>query len=403
MTLTKLVWRELFERKRQMLMCFTAILLGITVVVAIKSITHFSEKAVSENMEALGANLLILPKNATLQDYYAANTDSEYMMSDKLVDKLTMAGITGLENMSPKLNISADVNGRQIAVTGILPKSELQAKASWGNMNVFTTGAKCSVSSQKSEAVKTLERKRTINELKANEVLLGTDIASSMQLAEGDTVTIKGKSFAVTGILPETGTIDDSRIFAHLSSIQNLSDSKGKLSVIEVSGCCSEIAKGMVGKLEELLPASTKVVTITQVVATQQNINNTMANLSLIFLIIIIFVGGAGIANYMYANVTERQAEIGTLMAIGAQSGFILKAFLLKSLILGLAGGIGGYLLGTLIAVILGPQIAGVNVVPMLNLAAWSLIISLSVTVLASFFPARYAARLDPVITLQEV
>ena len=45
-----------------------------------------------------------------------------------------------------------------------------------------------------------------------------------------------------------------------------------------------------------------------------------MSNLSLMFLVIIVFVGGASIANYMYANVFERRREIGTLMALGADS-----------------------------------------------------------------------------------
>ena len=65
---------------------------------------------------------------------------------------------------------------------------------------------------------------------------------------------------------------------------------------------------------------------------------------------IIVFVGGAGIANYMYANVFERRREIGTLMALGANSSLILCIFLFKALVLGLAGGVGGYILGTVLA-----------------------------------------------------
>ena len=79
---------------------------------------------------------------------------------------------------------------------------------------------------------------------------------------------------------------------------------------------------------------------MTQIAETQIKINHMMANLSLMFLVIIIFVGGASIANYMYANVFERRREIGTLMALGASSGVVLRIFLLKALLLGLAGGV---------------------------------------------------------------
>jgi putative ABC transport system permease protein len=128
-----------------------------------------------------------------------------------------------------------------------------------------------------------------------------------------------------------------------------------------------------------------------------------MSRLSTIFLVIIVLVGGASIANYMYANVFERRREIGTLMALGADSFLVLRIFLLKALLLGLAGGVGGYVLGTALAVALGPHLAGVPVLPMPILALWAVVISAGLTLAASYFPARRAARLDPCATLQEI
>ena len=211
-----------------------------------------------------------------------------------------------------------------------------------------------------------------------------------------------GKTFSVTAILPQTGTVDDSRIFAHLHVVQDLSKKGSVINAIEVVGCCQEISKGLVEKINRLLPEA-KVVTITQIADSQIKINRMMANLSLMFLVIIVFVGGASIANYMYANVFERRREIGTLMALGANSGLVLRIFLLKALILGVAGGVGGYVLGTLLAVVLGPQLAGVIVLPMPMLAVLAVGVSVMLALVASYFPARCAARLDPCATFQEV
>jgi putative ABC transport system permease protein len=127
-----------------------------------------------------------------------------------------------------------------------------------------------------------------------------------------------------------------------------------------------------------------------------------MASLSLIFIAIIALIGGATIANYMYANVYERRREIGTLMALGAGSRVVLSMFLLKALLLGLVGGASGYVAGTAIAVALGPRLAHVPVLPMPILLLWALGISVALSLLASFFPARRAARLDPCAALQE-
>ena len=206
----------------------------------------------------------------------------------------------------------------------------------------------------------------------------------------------------MTAVLPQTGTIDDSRVFAHLHRVQDLSGKGPVVNAIEIVGCCQEISNGLVAKINKLLPDA-KVVTITQIADAQIKMNRMMSNLSFIFLVIIVFVGGAGIANYMYANVFERRREIGTLMALGANSSLILCIFLFKALVLGLAGGVGGYLLGTVLALTLGPQLAGVPVLPMPILALWALLISVGLALVASYFPARRASRLDPCATFQEI
>ena len=405
MKMRTLVWRELFERKSQMLTCFLAIFLGITAVVAIKNVTHYSEMAVAREMDSLGANVLVLPKSTTLQDYYSADMHEE-VIPEEYVMRLTMSDIQGVDNLSPKLCVPVELAGKEFALTGILPKSEFQAKAAWSGAGIFSRPMGCGAieigADPKPEDKKTAIRKRVIKDLGSHEILAGPDVATALDLQEGDPLTLLGESFSVIAVLPETGTVDDSRIFAHLHTVQRLSGKGAVVNCIEIVGCCEEISAGLVGNVNRLLPDA-RVVTVKQVVETQQNINHMMGRLSMIFLAIIVVVGGAGIANYMYANVFERRREIGTLMALGAESGLVLRLFLLKALLLGLVGGIGGFLIGTTIAVTLGPKLAGVPVLPMPILALWAVAISTGIAIVASYFPARRAARLDPVATFQEV
>ena len=70
MNLKTLVWREIWERPSAMLTSTLAILLGVTALVAIRHVTVFSEREVGQQLQSLGANVLVLPKNSTLQDYY---------------------------------------------------------------------------------------------------------------------------------------------------------------------------------------------------------------------------------------------------------------------------------------------------------------------------------------------
>jgi putative ABC transport system permease protein len=403
MRLRTLVLREIFERKSQLLTSFLAILLGITVIVSIKNISYYSEKAVAREMDSLGANVIVLPKSATLQDYYSADIQGE-TIPEEYVTQLAMSDLAGLDNISPKLSLPVELQGKTFTLTGILPKSEFQAKAAWQGAGIFSRPIGCgaSVGMMGADDKKTLARKRVIDTLDDNEVLVGADVAAKLALKDADKLDVLGKTFSVTAVLPQTGTVDDSRIFAHLHVVQDLSKKGPVINAIEVVGCCQEISKGLVEKINRLLPDA-KVVTITQIADAQIKINRMMSSLSLMFLVIIVFVGGASIANYMYANVFERRREIGTLMALGANSGLVLRIFLLKALIFGVAGGIGGYVLGTVLAVILGPKLAGVIVLPMPLLALLAVGISVALALVASYFPARRAARLDPCATFQEV
>jgi putative ABC transport system permease protein len=407
MHLRKLVWREMFERKNQLATSFLAILLGIAVVVSIKNITFYSEKAVAAQLDALGANVLVLPKSVSLQDYYSADMQNDEF-PEEYVQRLALSDLQGLDNLSPKLSVPVKLNARGFTLTGILPKSEFQAKAMWSGAGIFSRPAEgCGTVADlpgafRPEAKETLVRQRVIEDLGESEVLIGADVAAILGTKEGSRLDLLGRTFTVTAVLPQTGTVDDSRIFAHLHTVQELAGKGPVINAIEIVGCCKEISAGLVQKINKLLPDA-KVVTVTQVVDTQVKTNGMMSRLSLIFLAIIVLVGGASIANYMYANVFERRREIGTLMALGAGSSVILKMFLLKALLLGLAGGVCGYILGTVLAVALGPRLAGVPVLPMPVLVLWAIGISVAIALAASFFPARRAARLDPCTTLQEV
>ncbi len=401
-----LVSRELVQRKSRFITNSLAIILGIAVVVAINSIATYSQKAIAKELDALGANILILPQTATLADYYSADLHAGEL-PEAYVTLLTTSNLEGMDNLSPKLSVPVNIKDKSIILTGILPKNEFENKASWQGAGIFSRPKSCGnvediFGLTKSMPKETLVRKRVIETLDANAVLIGSEVSKKLHLVEGSKIELLNKAFNVSAILPQTGTIDDSRIFAHLHTVQALTGKNGMINTIEVVGCCEQISKGLVAKINTILPHA-KVVTISQIVDTQIKTNRVMRNLSTLLVIIIMIIGGASIANDMYSNVHERRKEIGTLVALGATASRVLKIFLVKALILGLIGGIGGYIVGTFLAVILGPLVAGVPVLPVPYLIFWSLLLSISIAILASYFPARYATRLDPYTVLQEI
>tara|TARA_R110001592_G_scaffold125262_2_gene334940 strand:+ start:146794 stop:148005 length:1212 start_codon:yes stop_codon:yes gene_type:complete len=400
-----IIWKELRERPTALIASLLAIMLSVTALVAIRNVTIFSEKEVAGKLDKLGANVLILPKGVTLQDYYSADMHEE-TIPEEHVAELALAGLTGVEAISPKLCVPTEIDGKNVILTGILPQEEIQKMAAWQGGMIFKKHegckAKINVIDENQDAPEALAERRALQNLNEDEVILGSDYAANNGLATGDTLELLGEKFKVLTTLPATGTVDDGRVFAHLHTVQRLSKSGEVVNIIEVMGCCEDVANGLVGDLQSLLPG-TKVVTIANVVETQVSINRMMTNLSYLFLAILIAVGGASMASASFANVMERRREIGTLMALGATPRFVTQLFLAKAALLGLAGGITGYIAGSVLAVFLGPAFADVSVLPVPSLAFISAAIAVLVTIAASYIPARQAAKLDPCMCFKEV
>jgi putative ABC transport system permease protein len=404
MKIKQIVLRELFQRNSQLISSLLAVSLGIAVMVAIQSTTYYSEKAVSGELDALGANILILAKDASVQDYYSADFQQS-VIPESYVSMLTNSGLQGLDNLSPKLSVRVDLGSRKAILTGILPRNEFKSKAIWqGALGVFTKPQSCGINANIpgiTDMKKTIVRKRVINNLAPDAMLVGAEIASSLSIKEGDSLTVLGKRFFAEAILPITGTVDDGRLFARLHTVQKLAGKDSVLHSIEIVGCCSAISTGLIQQINKLLPDA-KVVTISQIVTTQIRTNTVMKRISVIMLVVILVVGGASIANYMFANVYERRREIGIYMAMGANSPWILKLFLFKALIIGIVGGITGYVIGSVLAMILGPQIAGVTVFPLPMYAIYSVAISTLIAFAASAIPAINATKVDPSLIMKD-
>lgn len=406
MNLLRFVFIELWHRKSQLISGLLAITLGIGVIVSIQSISIVSEKAVAVKLDNLGANILVLPIGTGIDDYYAADIDAPTMPGE-YVERILTSSLQGVDNLSPKLTRRVNVSGQYIVLTGILPSSEIASKPLWQNTGLFSeelqlTCATNGAANQSHGYENELLQRKVVDTLAKTECLVGSEAAKKLNLSEGENLIIENHTFRVSKVLPETGTIDDDRIFAHLSTVQNLLGIPGQVSAIEIMGCCNAISDGLLGKLRNILP-DTRITTIGQIVSTQIETNKLMNKVSVIFLIIILFVGGISIGNYIWANVNERRKEIGILRMVGARKHQVYYMLFIKATILGILGGILGYIIGTIAALLLGPYLANLQVNPVPIFLVWSVLISTVISLIGSSIPAYLAGKIDPFINMQEV
>jgi putative ABC transport system permease protein len=113
-----------------------------------------------------------------------------------------------------------------------------------------------------------------------------------------------------------------------------------------------------------------------------------------------LIVGGIGIMNIMLVSVTERTREIGIRIAIGATESDVLRQFLSESVVLSLSGGIAGILFGTASALLI-TRVFGWNILISPWAVVAAVVFSMAVGIFFGFYPARKAARLDPIEALR--
>ncbi len=407
MKLRSMIWKELWKRPSSMLTSLLAITLGVSAMVASQNIAISSDKKNTEDMESLRANVLVLPPAVTLQDYYAADVHS-YTMPEEYALRLALAKMPGVESVAPKLSVESDVDSVPVLVTGILPRSELHAKSDRLDLGAINSvGSAHGCCGAKAEAVagtsnpKSLAMSRNLNELGEREVVLGQYLATQLGANVGDDLTVLGETFAVLSVLPSTGTIDDSRLYAHLHSVQDLSGTGPVVNAIEIMACCEDAAESLMTNLSVELP-DYRIITIAQVVQALAAVNGRLADVLRVFLSILLVIGGMSLARSMYYNVTERRKEIATLKVLGASRSFVTRMFLGKATLLGLAGGLGGFVVGTAVAAVVGQQLLGVSVQPMPHLLVVGIVYAITVTIAASFLPATFGAVIDPCLLLNE-
>lgn len=242
----------------------------------------------------------------------------------------------------------------------------------------------------------------TIQEIGRYEVLLGSELGLTLRASPGTPLDILGKRFFVANVLPETGTIDDLRVFAHLHTVQVLLGVGSVVNAIEIVGCGCHVDVVKLGRdIEAMLPG-TRVTTIHQIAEAQSNTMGIVRRFSIGLSAILLALGGMSIGNYISANVIERRREVGTLMALGARSSQVLSLFLCKAALLGMVGGALGYGMGTVSAIWAGPLVAGVEISPLPEV--WLLSIAGSGVLCLGFSmaPCLRATRIDPAAILQE-
>ncbi|MDR3603611.1 MAG: ABC transporter permease [Syntrophaceae bacterium] len=367
-------------RRRKAKVCFLVmgLLVGVASVVALLSITRSLAEDMVHKMDEFGANILIIPKSEGLSLNYGGIDLGGLSFDQKEISQEDLAKIKTIDNaanirlVSPKVLDVFELNGQKALAVGVDFPSELALKK-WWVINGTTP---------KSDS----------------ELILGREAAVKLGANVGSRLDIKGSEFWVSGVLDTTGSQDDSLVFMTLPVSQKIFKKEGKVSMVEIAALCKNCPiSDIVTQISGIIPTG-KVTAVQQVVAGRMDALNHFQKFSLGISGLVLLVGAMVVFVTMMGSVNERTREIGIFSAIGFRSSHIMKIILLEAFVVSFSAGLLGYLLG--IGVTYGTLRALSDHAPNLTIdytmAVGSIFLAVLVGLLASFYPARSAAAMDP-------
>lgn len=390
----KVAFQAINKNRSRSLLTMLGIIIGVAAVIMTISAGEGASKQVRDQISGLGSNLLMI---RTKSERRAGINVRMGRPIDKRDYEILKKGSVWMPKISPLVGIGAQVIGPD----GNIPSTIYGVSEEYFNIlsraialgGIFTE-----------DDVKAASKVCVIGETIREELFSGRDPI-------GNQIQINKVPFTIIGLLTEQGQgtmgqDQDDIIIAPYTTIQNRLYGSSEYNMIMASALNENTiddakfeATILLREAHRLLPDQENDFEITTQIEIQE-ISGSVMNILTILLgaigSISLIVGGVGIMNIMLVSVTERTREIGTRLAIGARESDILIQFLIEAITLSLVGGAIGIVLG-----ILGNQLVYKLTDFVIPTSIMSILIgfgfSVFVGVAFGFFPARKAAKLNPI------
>jgi len=391
--------------RRNLLRSFLTILgivIGVSAVVTMVTLGNGATQAVQMKIASLGSNLLMVRPG---QRQGPGGAGGGSIPSFKEADaEAIMAQIGGISAVAPegRTNVTVVANGRNWATSVTGSTNAWFRTGNW----TLATGRQFTDAEQVAGAAVCI-----IGETVRHELFGG--VAGEVGL--GEHIRIKQFSCEVIGVLASKGQAamgndQDDSVLAPLHTLQRRVTGNRIVATLLIAMEDGSDSEPIKASLRQLLRERRKlaegdddnfnILDTQQLAETLSGTTQVMTTLLGAVAAVSLLVGGIGIMNIMLVSVTERTREIGLRLAIGALEREVLLQFLIEAVVLAALGGLIGIVVATGASMLLA-WVMGVPYQFNLSINLLSFVFSAGIGVVFGFFPARRAARMDPIEALR--
>jgi len=397
----RLALNALLARKTRSALTIVGIIIGASIILAVESSSAGMSSGISAQVAKIGANVLTIRAGGAM---FSSGSTSTYKLSSQ--DVPTLEAISDVVKVVPYYSdpVTVTVGGQSVSGTliGIDPTalsviySGLSlAKGSFPGLSDYTSAAiGDSIANPTSSSVQ-----------------LGLNQAVQMKISG---VTSTNLAFLVKGILSPYGQAlfnnIDQDVFISLPAAELYFKSPYYSGIYVIVDSANDVGT-VQSAIEAHYGSDVSVMSPGSIASSISSITGSLSVYEEGIAAVSLFVAAIMTANTMYVTVIERTKEIGVLKAIGFRSREVLTMFLAECVLTGLVGGIGGTMLGYVLAFVIGggnsfgppggASSGGSTPVFTTDWILFTLFFPVVISIVAGLYPAWRASRMNPISALK--